>query len=144
MCVYGAMYTWQSNQSYIMLYLQPCMSRFYLYTATHVRTAVFEIDDVVYNNNILLVMPLDSLSAFINDVHTMIDEWCECFPLVCIYGRMHGVVELYLVWECDHISLRMLYLQPCMSRFYLYTVTHVHTVVFKVVNVVYANIPMHH
>ena len=25
-----------------------------------------------------------------------------------------------------------------------YTVTHVHTVVFKVVNVVYNNIPMHH
>ena len=66
-----------------------------------------------------------TVCTFISDVHTMIGGWCKCLPLVCIYGHMHGVVELYLVWECEHICLRMLLLQPYMSRFYLFTVTHV-------------------
>ena len=56
-------------------------------------------------------------------------HWCGC------------IVVLDVIWQCDHFC-HYTYMQPCVSRFYLYTVTH--TVVFKVLNVVYTYIPMHH
>ena len=95
---------------------------------------------LVYHQR-LLVIPLHS--AFISSyLKVMVMLWLvnDVNVVHWTYAWFSGAVRSLGMWS----YLSTLYLQPYTSRFYLFTVSHVHTVVFKVVNVVYAYIPMHH
>ena len=55
---------------------------------------------------------------------------------------VHGSVVLCVVWECDHFCPYYTYSNARPG--FICILSHVRTVVFKVLNVVYNNISMHH